>query len=144
MTCWVTALQVLLCLEEMAAIVLLMILFSCIAGIPQVDGEGSSSNIGQCFNPAFVHSVAVPEMDTLAGLNKVCAVARGDGVVDVIEVESEHDPTSKTFTHHKKSQLRSKDSKKQATNGHLNGQSLGKRMQLDYALGGHTAAVSCV
>lgn len=113
-------------------------------GMPQMDGEGSSSNIGQCFNPAFVHSVAVPEMDTVAGLNKVCAVARGDGVVDVIEVESEPVPMSKPSTLQKKSQLRSKDSKKQASDGHTNCQSLGKRMQLDYAHGGHTAAVSCV
>ena len=98
-TCSVIAL---LCLEEIAAaIVLLMIYSSCNAGIPQVDGEGSSRNIGHCFNPAFVHSVAVPEMDTLGGLNKVCAAAGGDGVVDVIEVESEHDPTSKTSTYHK-------------------------------------------
>lgn len=108
-----------------------------------MDGEGSSSNIGQCFNPAFVHLVAVPEVDTVAGLDKVCAVARGDGVVDVIEGESEPVRMSKTSTL-RKSQLGSKDGKKQASDGHTNSKSMGKRIQLDYSLGGHTAAVSCV
>lgn len=112
--------------------------------MPQVDGEGSSGSAGQCFNPAFVHSVAVPEMETPGGLNKVCAVARGDGVVDVIEVESECVLGSKSSTRHKKPQMRSKDGKTQAVNDQALRQSQGSKMHLDYSLGGHSAAVSCV
>ncbi|XP_020247388.1 LOW QUALITY PROTEIN: WD repeat-containing protein 53 [Asparagus officinalis] len=103
------------------------------------------NNVGQCFNPAFVHSIAVPEIDVQAALSKVCAVARGDGVVDVIQLESEPVSSSKTSVHHNnKSQLRSKDGKKKIKDDNEMDQSLGQRVQLDYALGGHTAAVSCV
>ncbi|XP_038986280.1 WD repeat-containing protein 53 isoform X2 [Phoenix dactylifera] len=107
-------------------------------GMPEVDSTVSCGNVGQCLNPAFVHSIAVPEMDMLQGLNKACAVARGDGVVDVIDLESELATVkSKNF------QSRSKKSDVQAAN-HAIGRNLVKRTQLDYSLGGHTAAVSCV
>ncbi|KAK9093009.1 hypothetical protein Syun_027920 [Stephania yunnanensis] len=55
-------------------------------GLSEVD---SQSNAGQCFNPAFVHALAVPEVDMLDNSGKVCSVARGDGIVDVINVELE-------------------------------------------------------
>lgn len=115
-------------------------------GMPELDNKESCNDAGKCFNPAFVHSITVPEADMLAGLHKVCAVARGDGVVDLVEVESE--PTSmksRSSSHPKKgSHLRSKDSKLQTANNLSINQNPCKRMQLDYALGGHTAAVSCV
>ncbi|KAL7215925.1 hypothetical protein ACSBR1_027969 [Camellia fascicularis] len=55
-------------------------------GVPDADNVGS---VGQCLNPAFVHAIAVPEVDMVDRLGKVCVVARGDGVVDVIDIESE-------------------------------------------------------
>lgn len=95
-------------------------------GTSQVNGEGSSNPIGQWFNPTFIHSVAVPDMDSQSKLRKVCAVAKGDAVVDVIELESK--PLTKS-NHGKKYPTTIED---------------GKKIQLDYTLGGHTAAVSCV
>ena len=53
-----------------------------------MDGGGSA---GQCLNPAFVHSIAVPEVDIVDKVGKVCVVARGDGVVEVSDIESELD-----------------------------------------------------
>lgn len=110
----------------------------------KVDSSVSCGNVGQCLNPAFVHSIAVPEMDMLPGLDKTCAVARGDGVVDVIDLESKlATMKSKNLSRSKNFQSTSKKSDVQAAN-HAIGQNLGKRIQLDYSLGGHTAAVSCV
>ncbi|KAI6705418.1 hypothetical protein NL676_008380 [Syzygium grande] len=61
----------------------------------------SGNSTGQCFNPAFVHSIAVPDVDMLDKLGKICVVARENT-----------------------------DSR--------------ERLHLDYTLGGHAAAVSCV
>ncbi|KAK1320668.1 hypothetical protein QJS10_CPA03g00300 [Acorus calamus] len=96
---------------------------------------GNSSN--QCFNPAFVHSIAVPEEDMSIGLNKICAIARGDGIVEVIDIESELANTSSKAR--KGFNLKSCDKAKENLD-----QCQGKRLRLDYASGGHTAAVSCV
>ncbi|KAG1330225.1 putative WD repeat-containing protein 53 [Cocos nucifera] len=113
-------------------------------GMPEVDSTVSCGNVGQCLNPAFVHSIAVPEMDMLPAPHKACAVARGDGVVDVINLESElATAKSKNSSQSKNFQSRSKKSGIQSAN-QATGQNLGKRIQLDYSLGGHTAAVSCV
>ncbi|KAF8092937.1 hypothetical protein N665_0395s0002 [Sinapis alba] len=87
-----------------------------------------SSSSGQCLNPAFVHSIAVPEMDMVDKLGKICAVARGDGIVDLINTESE---LSRKGT--------SKGSSSSSNNNNV-----GKRVCLDYSVGGHKAAVSCV
>nr|VDC60184.1 unnamed protein product [Brassica rapa] len=84
----------------------------------------SSDNSGQCLNPAFVHSIAVPEMDMVDKLDKICAVARGDGIVDLINIESEL-------------------SRKGASKGSSRN-NVAKRVCLDYSVGGHKAAVSCV
>ncbi|XAR59275.1 hypothetical protein NMG60_11015023 [Bertholletia excelsa] len=100
---------------------------------------------GQSLNPAFVHAIAVPEVDIADRLGKVCALARGDGVVDIIDIESERETVrSKTRSKpQKRSQARAggntlcADSEAQDLNGR-------KKMQLDYSLGGHTAAASCV
>lgn len=76
---------------------------------------------------------------------KICTVARGDGVVDVIDIESELAVIkSKTSTGSQRgSQNRSKNRSRtpDAENSEQNGR---KRLHLDYTLGGHTAAVSCV
>ena len=49
----------------------------------------SSGIAGRCVNPAFVHAIAIPEVDMLDKLDKICAVARGDGAIDVINIETE-------------------------------------------------------
>nr|XP_048323242.1 cellulose synthase A catalytic subunit 8 [UDP-forming] [Ziziphus jujuba var. spinosa] len=110
-----------------------------------VDFGLNDSNGGQCLNPAFVHAIAVPDIDMLNKSEKICAVARGDGVVDVINIESELAiMKSKTsIKSHKGSHTRSKDSSP-TCNMESPDQNGRKRVHLDYSLGGHTAAVSCV
>ena len=97
------------------------------------------SNSAQCFNPAFVHSIAVPDADMLDNSGKICAVARGDGIVDVINIETKLAAVrakSNTKTH-KGSQSKSKECITAAgTEGNM--------LHLDYSMGGHVAAVSCV
>lgn len=110
--------------------------------LPGVESSGST---GQCFNPAFVHAIAVPEADMLDKLDKLCVVARGDGVVDVINIDLELAATkSKSSTRPRKgSQSKLKDSSPSADAASPD-QSRKQRLHLDYTLGGHTAAVSCV
>ncbi|GMN43511.1 hypothetical protein TIFTF001_012706 [Ficus carica] len=107
--------------------------------------DNNGGNTGQCFNPAFIHAIAVPDIDMLDKSGKICTVARGDGVVDVIDIESELAVIkSKTSTGSQRgSQNRSKNKSRtpDAENSEQNGR---KRLHLDYTLGGHTAAVSCV
>ena len=55
----------------------------------------SSGIAGRCVNPAFVHAIAIPEVDMLDKLDKICAVARGDGAIDVINIETEMAATKK-------------------------------------------------
>jgi len=102
----------------------------------------SSGIAGRCVNPAFVHAIAIPEVDMLDKLDKICAVARGDGAIDVINIETEMAATkSKSSSNSRKgSHSRSKDgSSSSNTDADQNGK---KRLHLDYTLGGHTAAVS--
>lgn len=101
--------------------------------LSEMSGVPENMNLGQCLNPAFVHSIAVPQTDKILGASyKICAVARGDGIVDVIDLESELRPLTKP---------RSKNGVGQSANCNGSGQ---KRIHLDYSSGGHTAAVSCV
>ncbi|XP_062094389.1 cellulose synthase A catalytic subunit 8 [UDP-forming]-like [Humulus lupulus] len=107
------------------------------------DGSNGGSG-GQCFNPAFIHAIAVPDIDMLNKTEKICVVARGDGAVDVINIETElaviKSKSSKTSQ--KGSQSRSTNrSLKNVENTEQNGR---PRLHLDYSLGGHTSAVSCV
>ncbi|KAG5136383.1 hypothetical protein JHK82_021114 [Glycine max] len=102
----------------------------------------SSGIAGRCVNPAFVHAIAVPEVDMLDKLDKICAAARGDGAIDVINIETEMAATkSKSSSNSRKgSHSRSKDgSSSSNTDADQNGK---KRLHLNYTLGGHTAAVS--
>lgn len=75
-------------------------------------------------------------------LDKICVVARGDGVVDVINIESELAASKSKHSSkpHKGDQSGSK-SKADTENTNQNGK---KKLHLDYSFGGHTAAVSCV
>ncbi|XP_017414671.1 cellulose synthase A catalytic subunit 8 [UDP-forming] [Vigna angularis] len=102
----------------------------------------SSSVAGRCVNPAFVHAIAVPEVDMVDKLDKICAVARGDGAINVINIETEMSSTkSKSSSNSRKgSHSRSKDgSSSSKTEADQNEK---KRLHLDYTLGGHTAAIS--
>ncbi|KAI4332528.1 hypothetical protein L6164_017429 [Bauhinia variegata] len=110
-------------------------------GLPDMT---SRSSAGQFFNPAFVHAIAVPEVNMLDKLGKICAVASGDGAVDVINIESELATVrSKSSSKPRKgSQSSSKDGISSTdSDADQNGK---KRLHLDYSLGGHTAAVSCL
>ncbi|KAG8482253.1 hypothetical protein CXB51_026966 [Gossypium anomalum] len=99
----------------------------------------SGSNAGQCLNPAFVHSVKVPDVDILDKIGKICVVARGDGVIDVINMESEL-----TATKPKSSTKSRKGTQSKGSDGGVPDENGRKWLHLDYSLGGHTAAVSCV
>lgn len=104
----------------------------------------NSSSAGQCLNPAFVHAIAVPEVDMLEKSGKICVVARGDGVVDVINIESElaAAQSKASLKTQKGSKSRSKGSV--STVAETLNQNGRRRLHLDYSLGGHTASVSCV
>ncbi|KAA3482056.1 WD repeat-containing protein 53 [Gossypium australe] len=106
------------------------------AGLPDMR---SGSNAGQCLNPAFVHSVKVPDVDMLDKIGKICVVARGDGVIDVINTESEL-----TATKPKCSTKSRKGTQSKGSDGGVPDENGRKWLHLDYSLGGHTAAVSCV
>jgi hypothetical protein len=101
--------------------------------------NGSSG--GQCFNPPFVHSIAVSEEGILGGSYKVCAVARGDGAVDVVDLEYELAP-AKSKGLPRMADL-SLSSKRTDIGDGCGSQSQGKRIHLDYTVG-HTSSVSCV
>ncbi|GAB4827189.1 hypothetical protein Ancab_034079 [Ancistrocladus abbreviatus] len=107
--------------------------------------DDAGTGATQCYNPAFVHAIAVPEMDMLEKLNKICAVARGDGVVSVIDIESEFSTLKlkSSLKSQKGSQMKSKGSLP-AADIEASRQGTPKRLHLDYSLGGHTAAASCV
>ena len=76
-------------------------------------------------------------------VGKVCVVARGDGVVDVIDIESELALLkSKSSLKNKKAGSLLKSSTP-AADSRANDQKR-RKLHLDYSVGGHTAAVSCV
>lgn len=76
---------------------------------------------------------------------KICVVARGDGILDVINIESELAAmkSKKSTKPQKGSQCRYKNSN-QENDEEMRDQNGRKRLQLDHTMGGHTAAVSCV
>lgn len=98
---------------------------------------GDRGHMGQCCNPAFVHALAVPEADMVDKVGKICLVARGDGAVDIIDVESE------LAANKSKSSIRTKKGNKSIPETSVNPQ-FHPKLHLDLSLGGHTAAVSCV
>ncbi|KAL9257760.1 WD repeat-containing protein [Drosera capensis] len=102
--------------------------------------NASRGGVPQCYNPAFVHAIAVPEIDMLDRVKKMCAVARGDGVISVVDIESEIScgKLKKMPEPRKGSRTRPKASLIDA------GQETATMLHLDYSLGGHTAAASSV
>ncbi|XWS19728.1 hypothetical protein CRYUN_Cryun31cG0041200 [Craigia yunnanensis] len=110
-------------------------------GLPDMS---SGSNAGQFLNPAFVHSIKVPDVDMLDKLGKICVVARGDGVINVINMESKLAAIRpKSSTKSRKGTL-SVSKGSLPANGGVADENGRKLLHLDYSLGGHTAAVSCV
>ncbi|KAL0363487.1 UNVERIFIED_CONTAM: WD repeat-containing protein 53 [Sesamum calycinum] len=105
---------------------------------------GSGGDSGQCCNPAFVHALVVPDLDIVDKVGKVCVVARGDGVVNIINIESELAALkSKMSTKPKlgsKSNPRSRSSAADSQSADQNDRNL----CLDFSVGGHVAAVSSV
>lgn len=100
-------------------------------------------NMGQCLNPAFVHALAVPDIDMVDTLDKICVVARGDGVVDVINIELECAAIKSKSSSKPKKGTKS-TSKTSVPPADSLGPENGRKLHLDHTLGGHTAAVSCV
>ncbi|PNY02761.1 WD repeat-containing protein 53-like, partial [Trifolium pratense] len=104
-------------------------------------GSTSNSGAGQCFNPSLIHAIAVPEIDMVDKLGKICAVAAG-GVINVIDIESEiGNVRSKSSSNTGKgTRPRLKDgSSSSNTDANHN---VKRRLQFDYTIGGHTSAVS--
>ncbi|EPS67361.1 hypothetical protein M569_07414, partial [Genlisea aurea] len=99
---------------------------------------GIGADSGQVFNPPFLHALAVPDLDIADQVGKVCAVARGDGVVSIIDIEAElaagKTEPSKIKRNNSKSTVKtSPPVDRRVTN-----------LDLDYSMGGHTSSVSSV
>lgn len=100
---------------------------------------GSGGGAEQCCNPAFVHALVVPDLDIVEKVGKICAVARGDGVVSIINIESE------LAGHKSKSSTKANLSAKSTSVDHSSAdQNNSGNLHLDYSMGGHGAAVSSV
>ncbi|XP_021295117.1 WD repeat-containing protein 53 [Herrania umbratica] len=110
-------------------------------GLPDMS---SGSKAGQCFNPAFVHSIKVPDVDMLDKLGKICVVARGDGVIDVIDMESELASVRPKSSTKSRAGIHSVSKRSLPAESGVADECGRKWFHLDYSLGGHTAAASCV
>ncbi|XP_022845822.1 WD repeat-containing protein 53 [Olea europaea var. sylvestris] len=108
-------------------------------GLPDA---GSRDSTGQLLNLAFIHALAVPQLDMVDKLGKICVVARGDGVVSVINTESEL-AAFKSKNSSKKGTKSTSKSSASTSDAQSQDQNCPK-LHLDYSMGGHTAAVSCV
>lgn len=97
---------------------------------------------GQCLNPAFVHAIAVPEVEMVDKLGKVCVVARGDGAVEVIDTEADFATTSKRSLKPRKNDVKLSNASSSTCIETRDGS--GQKLYLDYTIGGHTAGASCV
>lgn len=78
-------------------------------------------------------------------VGKVCVVARGDGAVEVIDIESEL-ASSKSKTSLKSHKGAQSKAKGNASSGQTETQDQKgrKKLCLDISSGGHTASASCV
>ncbi|CAN6483872.1 unnamed protein product [Victoria cruziana] len=105
----------------------------------------ASPNASQSVNPPFVHAIAVADEDMEATSRTLCAAARGDGVIDVINIESalssirgRNSSQARKHVHVKHNKKIPQDISETSSCVQL------KRLRLDHSLGGHTAAASCV
>lgn len=71
-------------------------------------------------------------------VGKICVVARGDGVVNIINIESELAALKSKISG--KSKYGTKSTTKDSESHDLND----RKVHLDYSVGGHVAAVSSV
>eukprot|EP01018_Ginkgo_biloba_P000418 Gb_16603 [translate_table: standard] len=115
---------------------------------PVTSNADSDWSGNQTCNPPFVHNLAVPE-ENLAGENfQVVSAARGDGVIDIIDIGFDIDRTD--AKHRQASNTRKGFPSKSTKNGNTKEsiatgeKTQGMRIQLHAGLGGHTAAASCV
>ncbi|XP_073154182.1 cellulose synthase A catalytic subunit 8 [UDP-forming] [Henckelia pumila] len=107
---------------------------------------GNKVDAGQCLNPAFIHDLAVPEVDMVDKVGKICVVAKGDGVVSVLNIDKELTAARKSKSSVKpKLGTNSKSTPKDAeASGSQDQDRIDRGLHLDYSIGGHTAAVSSV
>ncbi|KAL3820254.1 hypothetical protein ACJIZ3_006159 [Penstemon smallii] len=106
---------------------------------------GSGGDGGQCYNPAFIHALVVPELDMVDKFGKICAVARGDGVVNIINIESELTSIKSRNSGKSKSGSIKSTSKSAISSSYSQSEDqIDKNLHLDYTKGGHVAAVSSV
>ncbi|KAL8130375.1 hypothetical protein V2J09_019530 [Rumex salicifolius] len=103
--------------------------------------EENQQSGAQCCNPAFVHALAVPEIDMYEKVGKICTVARGDGVVSVINFDLELASLKKKSGHKPQKGFSEGSSSTDVENKKQSGRN---RLHLDYSMGGHSAAASCV
>lgn len=101
----------------------------------------SNSGAGQCFNPSLIHAIAVPEIDMVDKLGKICAVA-GGGVINVIDIESEIAAVRSKGSSNTRKGSQSKLKDGSSTSNTDEDHSVKKRLHFDYTIGGHTSAVS--
>lgn len=118
---------------------IMRILF-CVSG----NQKEISGNTGQFYNPAFIHSIAVPEMDMLDKLGKACAVARGDGIISLLNLEAELAAVKPKGTSKTQKSLGKTNSAASVPDVKGENQNEVQRLHLDHTLGGHSAAASCV
>ncbi|KAJ8545409.1 hypothetical protein K7X08_017992 [Anisodus acutangulus] len=102
---------------------------------------GNKGNTGQRLNPAFVHALAVSEVDVVDKFVKICAVAKGDGVVSVLNDESELNTVkSKSSAKPKKGSKSAPKVGGSSADPEIGNQN-GGDLHLDHSLGGHTAVI---
>ncbi|XP_049935532.1 uncharacterized protein LOC116260955 isoform X2 [Nymphaea colorata] len=105
----------------------------------------TSHSASQSINPPFVHAISVAQEDMEAMSQNLCAAARGDGVIDVINIESALSGIKGRNSSQARKHMLVKHNKKVSQDTSETSSSVQlKRLQLDHSLGGHTAAASCV
>lgn len=105
---------------------------------------GSGGDAGQCCNPAFVHALVVPDLDFVDSVGKICVVARGDGVVNVINLESELAAQKSKNSSKPKTGTNSLPKGRSPPADSQTAEQNDRNLHLDYSMGGHVAAVSSV
>ncbi|KAJ7550648.1 hypothetical protein O6H91_07G111000 [Diphasiastrum complanatum] len=112
-------------------------------------GNSAHDFAGVC-NPPFVHALAVSERDVSGETGQVLAVARGDGVVEVYNVEFDRSKSSvnkgpnRSINSSHRKQKEDERSHSDALDCKGTHGTLGRICQLGSVNGGHTAAVSHV
>ncbi|XP_075482567.1 uncharacterized protein LOC142522878 [Primulina tabacum] len=107
---------------------------------------GNKGDAGQCLNPAFIHGLAVPEVDMVDKVGKISVVAKGDGVVSILNIDTELTaPLKSKISVKPKLGTKSKSTSKDAeASGSQDQDRIDRGLHLDHSMGGHTAAVSSV